>query len=75
MMAFETALQLQEALEVMLVIIHYIQQLRCVCVCSFAQYIIVYLLRLVLGAIRYIQYRALHTVHMRVWHRTPLDKI
>lgn len=35
MMAFETALQLQEALEVMLVIIHYIQQLRCVCVCVF----------------------------------------
>lgn len=35
MMAFETVLQLQEALEIMLVIIHYIQQLRCVCVCSF----------------------------------------
>lgn len=67
MMAFETVLQLQEALEIMLVILHYIQQLRCVCVCVlFAQYIIICLLRLVLGAIRYIQYRALHTVHMCV---------
>lgn len=33
MMAFETAWQLHQVLEIMLVIIHYIQQLRCVCVC------------------------------------------
>lgn len=67
MTAFETAWQLHQVLEIMLVIIHYIQQLRCVCVCAFfAQNIIICLLRLVLGAIRYIQYITLHTVHMYV---------
>lgn len=56
MMAFETDWQLHEVLEITLVFIHYIQQLRCVCVCAcFAQNIIICLLRLVLGAIRYIQ--------------------
>lgn len=52
MMAFETAWQLHEVLEIMLVIIHYIQQLRCVCVCFLCKTnIIICLLRLVLGAI------------------------
>lgn len=69
MMAFDTAWQLHEVLEIMLrvVFIHYIQQLRCVCVCFLCPKHYYYLFAEVsISAIRYIQYITLHTVHMYV---------